>query len=273
MMDEFVLVKIIDAHSLYKSDVAKKLTTMSLMPYGIEYQERVDCSPKYCMNNLYYKDRDIIKRRDPKNQCLRKIADLFIIRDKENRILTIGNNCIETLVLSNAIANVDCEGCSCILNILKKEKVCILCGSFSTVDIHLACIKGRAKKLAVDREQIINHISKNNQIVIRNLLERVRGLFDGIAFIKDCRINNRTGRKTITALSALIGEYELLIDNKDKLLSLKYNCIVNSIKKQRRKPSAKQMKILCMIVKDFSRIKKLDDKNTNAKYMKYGYVY
>lgn len=273
MTGEFVLVEIIDAHSPYKSDIAKKLVAGSFMTYGIKYREDTGIVSKYCMNNLYYKSKDKIKRRDPKNKCLRNIADLFVIRDKEDRFLTIGNNCIETLVLADVIANVDKRGCSRILNTLKKTKVCILCGKFSTVDIHLACVKGHAKKLAVDKEQIINHISKNNQIVIRDLLERVRGLFDGIAFIKDCRINNRAGRKTITALNAFIGEYELLIDNKDKLLSLKHNCIVNSIKQQRRKPSAKQMKILCMIVRDFIRIKKLDGKNTNAKYMKYGYVY
>ncbi len=273
MTGKFVLVKIIDAHSIYKSDIAKKLTTMSLMPYGIEYQERKDNSPKHCMNNLFYRGKGIIKRRDPDNQCLRKIADLFIIRDEEDKILTVGNNCIQTLVLSNSIANVNVGSCSCILNILKKTKVCILCGGFSTVDIHLTCIKGRNKKLVVDRGQIMNHISKNNQLIIRGLLEKVKGLFNGITFIKDCRINNRPRRKTITALHNFIDEHKLLINNKDKLLSLKHNCIINSIKKQCRKPSDKQIKILSLIIKDFSRIKKLDNKNTNTKYMKYGYVY
>lgn len=264
----YELIKIIDAHSHYKSDGAKALIYDVLQgKYGIEYESSIDGDKKKlvrCLNPHRIKDK----------LCKKIIADVFIVHGEGENVLTpIGNTCIARLCEKNLISNIDCEEYKIICEYLRIKNICFLCNRKTSKGYHKKCIKGKGDMYVVDTEQVIARNQTLTEMLKNKALFKVKNLFGNIVFIRDAINNDKVSKKTLNAVEEFIKEHQHLIDNRHKLLSLSNNCIVKSVKTQRRKPSVKQIMFLEKILNDYDRIKRLDETNTNTKYQQYGYVF
>lgn len=276
--DQFKLIRILDAHSSYKSRVAKDLITGVLFDkYKILYEEVAYIDKSFtCKNNILKIINNKYQTRAEDDICERVIKDVFIIQNiNSGEDLNIGNNCIQTLVLGNIISNIDKKDFNYINKMLKTTNICLFCHKKYKRGYHKRCMSGKASKYEYfDKDQIINYNNTVKRLKKVFLLRRVQYLFPGITFIRDCLDSiHWINKRTVTALIKFISEHKYFIDNQDKLLNLNNNCIVNTVKRQRRKPSPKQKLFLEKIIKDYDRIKSIDDKNINKKYIQYGYVF
>jgi hypothetical protein len=262
----YKLIRIIDRHSPLKSPVAIEIIKTELNNHEIEYVECFDSSEARCEN-------DIVKKRGKSiKPCGMAISDLFVVSDGKNE-KKIGNHCIQTLVEAKAIYNLDQERYRIILEKLKARNVCMLCGKNNKKDIHKKCAQGKGKNYIVSENQVKIRAAVMLELVKFNTLNKLLKLFQGIEFIQNAGASATLSKKTINAIKAFEDEHRLIVDNAGKLLALKNNCIVRSIRWQRRKPSVKQIAILEKILADYERIYDLDRECGDKTYLKYGYVY
>lgn len=279
----YSLVKIIDTHSSQKSKFASDLCKYSLYDrYNIEYISCIADSDDAvkCENNVVKKNKDTFSTR--KVKCNKKIFDVFVLKDICGKHYNIGNNCIQTFLQANKLSNIDINDFKFINKLLKAKKHCLLCGKNSNKGIHKKCVNGGIcdEKYIVSPDMVNIKITLNLYIKINYYLKKLRTIFSGVCLINrtyDALYKNDSeydcDERTLTALSEACKKYKDIIKYQKKLLKLKNNCIVNSVKTQRRFPSVKQLAILEKILKDYKRIRKIDKNNKNKNYIKYGYVY
>jgi hypothetical protein len=208
-----------------------------------------------------------------------KIMDVFYLRDSEGNEIKVGNRCIELFVKNNAISNLTEEQYEVLKRILKIRKVCCLCGKKSTKQFHKNCLKRLAKAVNPKKRKnamkdLIENIDRRNlEEKYDQILKDTAEILGGVKTIRDAIREERKSLKTFRAIQRLRENYSLIIENKNKLLALKKNCIVESIRTQWRTPSPKQMLMIDRIIQDYDRMLKIDEEGTNATYLKYGFVY
>ena len=265
----FKLIIIEDSGSCYKSELAKEVIKKVLCKdMNITYIEAKGQKKSQCENDI------IVTRKSNGGICNVNIADKFIIENEIEGQKIIGNNCIATLIEHNCISNVNMEDFKEIQKLLKTKNICFLCHGRSKWGYHKKCVFAKGENYYVSQISVIKHTKMINELKQKHLLFYVKGLFSGVSFIRDAMRYGYINRKTITALKEMCEEYQFILANKNKLLSLKNNRIIDTIKKQRRKPSLKQRLMIEKIIKDFDRIKKIDENYKDDKnYQKYGYSY
>lgn len=268
------LVKIIDAKSKFKCDIIKKFIRENLKTMNIEYivlnPEKHRLKKTYCENDF--------ERNKP---CNIPIKDKFIIEvynGYEHKKITVGNNCIGTLILEGVISNVNCKKFKYIRKIMKTSNLCIICERTSRKGYHKKCVIGKNSNLNKETYTIVKLkyiITSVIPLYKRN--KALKSLFGNITFIKKINFEQRNmNLKTIRSLDKFIEKYKKYIDNANRLLKLKNNCIVKSIKNRTKYPSIKQLAIIDKILEDYDRILKIDIENNkvpNKEYSRYGYIF
>lgn len=283
LKNKFKLIKIIDCNSPFKTEEAKKLVKKSLKDdYDIEYVYDSDLGSK-CKNNVIKKvsNKDInifeTRLRGKDEVCNHLIMDIFVIKNNETyEKIDIGNNCISLFVLNDVLSNVNSKDFKKINKLLSIKRLCLFCNrSCTKIGFHKKCYKGTGKKYKdeLTGEDIIKYNKFVLNLKVKFALDQVKYLFGGITFIYNCINSTDSTKKTLSSLYEFIEEYKYFIDNQDILLSYENNRIINSVKKQRRKPSVKQKLFLEKLIVEYDRMIYIDKKNINNNYKKYGYVY
>lgn len=287
MPAQYKLVKIIDAYSNLKSPFAQEICAQVLRgEYNIDYvtydEASNDEKSLNCQNNAVrkvkvngaYMIKDIARKA-----CGTKIKDNFIVAKDDGTRLTIGNSCIQLFLQAGLLRNVDAAEFDKIIKVLKTIHPCMLCGKNTSKHIHRKCICGEMRASLVDRKAVLTLNTLRCHIKIYPILKHLQALIPENTIVRrtsSIMLGNERGKvdtSTYSALCKLKRELNSIFKEKKKLLALKNNVIVNSIKRQRRPPTIKQRAILERILKDYDRIKKLDDANTSPEYKSYGYVY
>jgi hypothetical protein len=274
-LSQFKLIEILDAHSKFKSEIAKQLVNQTIESFDIKYSVKDDYFEK-CKNTI----RLDKKTQTPKviDSCNHAIKDVFLIQNTETEEeIRIGNHCIADLVTLNLVVNVNYEQIQTLFKLLNTNNICIICNTTCNTDIiHKACLKGiTTRKIDYCKEQIkfkyklksdLNNFFEKREFkytmfTLRRIFQGVNGLNLKFSQLNKDKINN------------LKEKYSVIFDNQTKLLELRNNCIVKSIMKQRRFPSDKQIIMIERILQEYPKIRQLDRENTNSKYIKYGYVF
>jgi len=292
-MIQFRLTKIYDSNSSQKSDIAKMIVKDTLNKrFNIEYiggRKKYDmeknrdlsihgnhgCNKRYILKPENYCDNFL--RPNCKKICGKDIHDIFEIElDKDNsectmqpEILDIGNHCIGQLAEEGFINNIDFN---VINQLLKINNTCFLCWRANERGFHKSCIKGKNDNL-VNKRQVQLQQKINNEIIRHKFLKDIDGLFNGNTLVKNIINATDVSQRTIYAINEFRANNKFILKHNAKLKILRNNCIIDSIKRQCRQPSVKQMAMVEKIVKDFDRIVKIDSLNTCEKYKRYGYVY
>lgn len=279
------LIKIIDNHSHLKS-----LFAIEMCKYDIYTKFKVIYFEGFKTNTTEGADRcenDVVKKsgdkflKNPK-MCNIAIIDNFILEDvKSGRVITVGNHCVQTFLEAGLLANIDLDDFKEIIGMMTPRTPCILCEKNTKKHVHKKCttLKTKPEDYKVCYNSVKIRPNLNHHILASVYYRQLKDLMPGVSLVNKVgdvlykfSLNN-IDKSTINALNALCNQYEKLLTNKDKLKSLKNNCIINSIYTQRRTPTVKQLAIIDKILDDYDRIKKIDDENKDIKYQKYGYTF
>lgn len=282
--NKFVLTEIKDANSTLKSPSAKRLVKFaSTKKYNIKIS--YEGGETRCGNNIVKKETEIIDKTNKKHKyikrsehdiCKQKIKDVFIIKNVDsNEYFNIGNSCIECFVLTGCISNINLKDFKYIKKLLSIKQLCIFCEKSCTpLGFHKNCKKGYGKKYRyTTSEDVKNYNDVVVQINIQTLVKKIKDLFSGVSFIRDCVLENRVNKKTLTSLHEFIKEHRFFINNKKKLLNYQNNRIINTVKKQRRKPSQKQKVFLDKLIVEYDRLILVDRENSDINYLNYGFIF
>lgn len=259
----YVLDKFINGNGFYRCEIAVDLIKYGLEKYNIEYE----------LNDII----SVCQNKCTKNnkKCKRPIKDKFVLTDANGDTIIVGNNCIGTLIEKKLVSNIDLNDFKEIKKIVKTKYICLICHKPALKGYHKKCIKGRNTKLSQDlNTQIKNKNFNVMMIPVYKECNMVFKLFEGNTFINNIKDRDIINKKTANAFYQFINEYKKYLDNGEKLLKLKNNCIIQSIKTQRRHPSPKQRVIIDKILSNYKRIKEMD-KNPEQypNYIRYGYTY
>ena len=265
---KFRLIGIVDGQSSQRSIVAKEIIKEE---FGIPIHDKKYGVSK-CQNTIRFKKDETGETKLLTTPCNKNpIVDNFILQDTliPTSEFYIGNHCIQTLVLRGYIINLDADKYRRIIDLLKQKPICPICKATSTKsDIHQACLKGTSKRVCKTMEKIIK--SKKALPLEIDFVQKhksLRRVLKGTHYLNFKLFTEKNVRK----LNDLISTYGILLD--DRLKLLKNNCILNSITTQRRLPSDKQMIMVNHILTNFDRILRIDQKNIDPRYRKYGFVY
>lgn len=256
----YTLVKVLDSGSSYKSEQARAVVQAKLEDVKITYCDDSNIITHRCQNDVIYKAKhpyvDLGPRRT--NPCNKEIHDIFYLEDSDGNIKEVGNSCISLFIQAGYISNVNSPEFKVIHKLLKSKKNrCFLCGKTSKYTAHRKCIK--------PRQDLCREIQK------QQYMKQIAGLFDNVTPIKN--LDKKMHKISIKFLERFCEDHAHMIENKEKLLDLKNNCIIDTITRQNRKPTIKQTVMVENILRDYNRIKIMDDENTNYYYKMYGYVF
>jgi len=266
----YTLLYVNDAHSHMKSEVAKAICGMTLESYGVEFIHAPE-NEGNCQNSIL--------KNEKKGKCNHYIKDEFVIQDNDTGdTFGVGNHCISYLVLNGYIINVNTETFQNILETLTIKNVCLICQTTCNTDtMHNTCLRGHSKRetKTFDKEQVKLKFKLKRDLDVyfdkknfQDKLRYIKSLFKGSNYL-----NLQYSSVNMEKLNNILRTYRVIFENVNKINRLKNNCIIQSIRRQRRLPSEKQMIMVEKIINEYERIIKLDESNDNLKYKQYGYVY
>jgi len=240
---EYRLVRIIDKHSPYKSILARMICYESFRQFGIHYISRYDKELSCCQNTLNCKYT---------YRCPQRILDIFVLKHIETGAeMEVGNHCIQSLILDGFVIIPDGlshEDLIRLINNLNNPSIpCIICG-----ENHVS------KEWSFHKKCLTN---KNNSVVQNK---------------KHC-MKELIAREVLSRLMKILKEkYILLYQHTDKLLRLNHNPILDTMKRMKRFPTDKQMRIIEKIINNYNRMKQINDSYSHKDrhiYDRYGFVY
>jgi len=278
---KYILEKIIDTNSQAKHPLARELIEKKLMLLNIEYiQDHIHhvydgfkCANDVCCMKKGQHSKITVEERE--EMCNTTIQDIFVLRETEGKGMSkyVGNTCIAAFILGDYLLNVDKSIFKEIKKILKTKNMCGLCGKTCTKTFHNKCVRGKSDVYVVDGKSVASRRKLHIELGIKNHINQVKGIFDNVVFVKNIKNHNTIDLSSLNALKKLTKEYKLIIENKDKLLELKNNSIINRIKKQQKKPTINQMIMIEKILGDYDRIKRIDIDDNDIIYKTYGFCY
>jgi hypothetical protein len=277
------------------------------------FEATITSQVKKCENNLYRKKivNDVVKVVScGGKRCNTTISDKFIIQHTTTGDeLIVGNNCIQLFFQAGVLTGIAPSEFETIIKCLKVINPCLLCGKRTSRTIHKKCLRGECSgNYIVSETQVLHKIELTVQIPMIQPLKKLISVIPGYSLVERTEgilfkgKYGRVDKSTLAALEVLCGRSDsnyiddevdhlvsedlinersggmnsgvaFLLEHEEKLSKLKNNCIVKSVRKQRRGPSIKQLAILEKIIRDFDRIFILDIENKNRDYQKWGYTY
>ena len=274
MKDSFYLDKIIDSHSGMKSEIAKDLIRGEIESFDVIYCTATVGDCKKCHNHI---TKTI--------ECSQSICDVFVVVHHETgESFNIGNTCIADFVKHGLLSNVSYPILKYILKQLKINNICFLCEKKCSKGYHMSCMQGKSTNIVKDLSVIEERYKQRWDLKGHLLFQKAKCL-SGLPLIKKLVRYQEMGKpftqKDYNTLKELIEQYYIIFDNLDKFLRFQYNCIIESIKRQQRKPSVKQLNMLVQVFNDYERILAIDDRVDSNMcsgyesdcYFRFGYVF